>query len=97
MAQIAASLNREMVDQPYRQAVLATDTIDLMAQLAKADAPHIVPNSGSPKPPVIFMFPGIGDHYGNMARGLYTNLPLFQEIFAQCDASLLAVSAHITH
>ncbi len=88
LAQIAASLNREMVDQPYRQAVLATDTIDLMAQLAKADAPHIVPNSGLPKPPVIFMFPGIGDHYGNMARGLYTNLPLFQEIFAQCDASL---------
>lgn len=35
LAQIAASLNREMVDQPYRQAVLATDTIDLMAQLAK--------------------------------------------------------------
>ena len=88
LAQIAASLNREMVDQPYRQAVLVTDTTDLMAQLAKAEAPHIVPNSGLPKPPVIFMFPGIGDHYGNMARGLYANLPLFREIFDQCDAGL---------
>lgn len=84
LPQIAASLNREPLHQPYRQAVLVQNTVALLAQLAKPTTP----GSSDTKSPIIFMFPGIGDHYGNMARGLYTNLPLFREIFDQCDAAL---------
>ncbi len=88
LPQIAASLNREPLHQPYRQAMLVQDTADLLAQLAKLDTKPTPPGSGDTKLPIIFMFPGIGDQYGNMARGLYTNLPLFREIFDQCDAAL---------
>jgi acyl transferase domain-containing protein len=34
------------------------------------------------------MFPGIGDHYLQMGRGLYEAIPYFQEIFDECDAVL---------
>jgi acyl transferase domain-containing protein len=88
LAQITTSLNRELINQPYRQAVLVQDTADLLTQLASSDVKQATPGSGETKSPTIFMFPGIGDHYGNMARGLYTTLPVFQEIFDQCDAGL---------
>ncbi len=88
LAQIVASLCQEVVNQPLRQAALITDTAQLIEQLTQAEAKHGAMSDGSTKPPVIFMFPGIGDHYGNMARELYANLPLFREILEACDATL---------
>ena len=34
------------------------------------------------------MFPGIGDHYLQMGRGLYETIPTFREIVDECDAAL---------
>ncbi len=55
-------------------------------------APAIAPNKGfTGKMPdkqkkVVFMFPGGGTQYVNMARGLYHQEPAFKEIFDTCGA-----------
>lgn len=88
LSQLAGSLVREEANQPFRQAALANDIRQLAELFGKADVKQSTRESGSTTPPLIFMFPGIGDHYGNMARGLYAVLPLFRELFDECDAGL---------
>ena len=34
--------------------------------------------------PVVFLFPGLGDQYPDMARGLYESEPLFREVVDDC-------------
>ncbi|MCB8976725.1 MAG: acyltransferase domain-containing protein [Ardenticatenaceae bacterium] len=81
-------LNQEASNQPIRQAVLSKNSAELAEQLTKAEVRQATSESSSTKPPVIFMFPGIGDHYGNMARGLYAVLPIFREVLDACDVAL---------
>ncbi|MBK8899543.1 MAG: acyltransferase domain-containing protein [Anaerolineaceae bacterium] len=88
LPQIAASLCQETTHLPLRQAVLVNDVTYLAEQLARAEVRQSSRDSTSTSPPVIFMFPGIGDHYANMARGLYTRLPFFREVLDRCDAVL---------
>ncbi len=42
-------------------------------------------------PAVVFMFPGVGDHYLNMGQGLYRAEPLFRAIVDHCCDYLLPV------
>ncbi|TCO70409.1 acyltransferase domain-containing protein [Marinisporobacter balticus] len=36
------------------------------------------------KPPVVFMFAGIGNQYKNIAAGLYKQIPFFKDLFDEC-------------
>jgi acyl transferase domain-containing protein/acyl carrier protein len=40
--------------------------------------------------PMVFLFPGLGDQYPDMARGLYASEPLFREIVDECADRLSA-------
>ncbi len=44
--------------------------------------------------PVVFMFPGLGDHYINMGKGLYQTEPSFREGVDQC-CDLLKFECHL--
>ncbi|MCP4262409.1 MAG: amino acid adenylation domain-containing protein, partial [Planctomycetes bacterium] len=40
------------------------------------------------KRPIVFMFPGLGNHYVNMAKGLYQSEPVFREHIDFCSEKL---------
>ena len=82
--QLAALLGQEETGALFRQAALISDTAHLSEQL-KADE---IKNTAVPPTHTVFMFPGIGDHYLQMGRGLYEAIPFFQEIVDGCDAEL---------
>ncbi len=44
--------------------------------------------AGEGERPVVFLFPGLGDQYPGMARGLYASEPLFREIVDDCAERL---------
>lgn len=81
---IAAHLGQEETGNVFRQAALINNTEELAQQLAA----HEGKNTAVSTPRTIFMFPGIGDHYLQMGRGLYETIPTFREIVDQCDATL---------
>ena len=73
----------------HRRAVIARSTEDAVSALSRLDARNTITGSapaGSRR--VAFMFPGLGNHYVNMARGLYDSAPVFREVFDQCCESL---------
>ena len=45
-------------------------------------------DGGEGERPVVFLFPGLGDQYPDMARGLYAAEPLFREIVDDCAGRL---------
>jgi len=56
----------------HRRALLCRDRDDAIAALASRDPRRLLAGAvESGPPPVVFMFPGLGDHYVGMARGLY--------------------------
>ncbi len=64
----------------------AAEAIERLRALARRDAPgtRVRPLD---KRGVAFLFPGLGDHYVEMARGLYETEPVFRrELDACCDA-----------
>ncbi|MFF5449603.1 FkbM family methyltransferase [Streptomyces sp. NPDC012888] len=75
---------------PYRGALLLSvedpaGSTEIRPQGA-ATAADSGPEAGRP---VAFMFPGLGDHYVGMGRGLYREFPVFREHLDRC-AGLLA-------
>lgn len=86
--QIAASLGQEVTRNGFRQAVVANSSAQLDEQLTKNELQPAAFDAVTQKLPVIFMFPGIGDHYVQMGRGLYTHIAYFREILQECDAGL---------
>lgn len=84
LGQVATLLGQEVRDTAFRQAALINDAAQLTEQLATNEIkPAAVQTSRT-----VFMFPGIGDHYLQMGRGLYETLPYFREIIDECDAAL---------
>lgn len=82
--QFAPLLYQQNSEGTFRQAILAENPATLLANLAKQEVKAVLTS----KAPVIFMFPGIGDHYVKMAQGLYETVPYFREILETCDAGL---------
>jgi len=82
---------------PHARAVVARDRAEAIHLLA---APEGAPGAESASrriargrrpqapPPVVFLFPGLGDHYLHMARGLYEGEEVFQGHFDACAEAL---------
>jgi len=62
----------------YRRAVVCRDAPHAIAQLTEAAAAPAATPAGA-APPVVFMFPGGGNQYPNMARQLHEREPLFKQ------------------
>ncbi len=88
LGQIASFLSQEKIKNGFRQAALITDAAHLAEQLAANEIRNTADQADLQTPRVVFMFPGIGDHYLQMGRGLYTTIPFFKEIVDECDAQL---------
>jgi acyl transferase domain-containing protein len=75
-----------------RRFVLACDAAEAAALLAAASEPTQGGSGvqeGTAARPVVFLFPGLGDQYVDMARELYEEEPAFRAEFDRC-ADLLA-------
>jgi amino acid adenylation domain-containing protein len=70
---------------PHRRALVCRDTEDARQALAGRDPRRLLDAVREPgQRPVAFLFPGVGDHYPGMARGLYDTEPVFREHFDRC-------------
>ena len=70
---------------PHRRALVCRDAAEVRALLTTPD-PARVANAveGSSGRPVVFLFPGLGDHYVDMGRELYATEPRFREELDRC-------------
>jgi phthiocerol/phenolphthiocerol synthesis type-I polyketide synthase E len=76
--------------KPFQQraAMIAYDTAEAGRLLSVGNAQQLVTGAVSTKPELIFMFPGLGDHYPGMGWELYCTQPVFRESVDR-SASLL--------
>ncbi|TFI53952.1 acyltransferase domain-containing protein [Mastigocladus laminosus UU774] len=83
LADVAHTLQREQQAFKHRRIVVCRDTED--ALVALADPKRLLTNIQETKQrPVVFMFPGIGTHYVNMAGELYQVEPVFHACVDYC-------------
>ncbi len=69
----------------YRRAVLAQGVTDALAALKTRDARQVLTDCVETSDrPIAFVFPGLGDQYPNMARGLYEVEPVFRKEVDSC-------------
>ncbi|HEX5709540.1 MAG TPA: SDR family oxidoreductase [Pyrinomonadaceae bacterium] len=72
LADIAYTLHCGRKAFPFRQALVCSGVEDARQTLRARHPQRLLSGvAGADEPPVAFMFPGLGDHYVNMARGLY--------------------------
>ena len=75
----------------HRRMLVCRDQEDAVRSLEQRDAAHTVNSSQVlPERPVAFMFPGVGDHYADMAQELYQTEPTFRDTVDRCCVSLKA-------
>ena len=69
----------------HRRLLVARDAGDALAALSGSDAGRLETFAGAERErPVSFLLPGFGDHYPDMALGLYRDLPAFRRIVDDC-------------
>jgi amino acid adenylation domain-containing protein/non-ribosomal peptide synthase protein (TIGR01720 family) len=82
LADIAYTLSNTRVHHPFRSGQIFRSMDELITGLNKsAPAVKVNPNSTYKS---VFLFPGQGCQYLNMAKGLYTSFTEFSEIFDEC-------------
>lgn len=74
---------------PVRAFVVHRGDDDAAAALGRGGAPRdtkrfVSAFAPANARPVVFMFPGVGDHYLRMAQGLYASAPVFRDTFDWC-------------
>ena len=70
---------------PHCRALVCQDADDAIATLASLDPKRVATRfRESLERPVAFMFPGVGDHYVNMAREFYQTEPVFRKEIDTC-------------
>ncbi|WP_338803445.1 beta-ketoacyl synthase N-terminal-like domain-containing protein [Xenorhabdus griffiniae] len=79
----------------HSRVVVARDREALLNKLAQPTV--IAPQSGKNHKSVVFMFPGQGNQYVNMARELYDSYPTFREHMDRCCAHLESILEHNLH
>src|SRR5262249_36882981 len=74
---------------PLRSAFVCRDTADALQQLEQASKGDVQVEQAKEATSVVFLFPGQGAQYVNMAHMLYTTQPVFRMHIEHC-AQLLA-------
>ncbi|MBP0011794.1 MAG: SDR family NAD(P)-dependent oxidoreductase [Roseofilum sp. SBFL] len=89
LADIAYTLQVGRREFSHRRAVIAENTAEAIATLANG-AMSATPAFDNP--PVVFLFPGQGSQYINMAREVYESEPLFRQ---ECDRCFDILQNHL--
>ena len=79
----------------HRRVLVCRDRADAAAALAAREPRRVLDavRDGEDRP-VAFLFPGVGDHYAGMARGLYEAEPVFRREVDGCAEILLPLLGH---
>lgn len=85
LADIAFTLQVGRVAFNHRRMVVCADSQDGARALSLADPQRVLTaNQTFRDRPVVFMFPGVGDHYVGMGQELYQTEPVFREWVDTC-------------
>ena len=86
LADVAYTLQTGRQRLEFRKAILCGDHPQAIAALNTGDASRVLTSHlrATGKKPVVFMFPGVGDHYPDMAAGLYRSEPVFRDEVQRC-------------
>lgn len=69
----------------YRQMAVCNDTADAINVLENRMPGRLLASLVPEKPkPIVFLFPGVGDHYLDMGRGLYEEVPYYARCVDEC-------------
>ena len=87
LADVAYTLQVGRKRFAYRRALVAAPGHGAGDLLRQGDPERVFEafDEGSPRP-VAFLFPGLGEHYPGMARGLYEAGGIFREVLDRCAA-----------
>ncbi len=88
LADLAWTLQVGRKGLDHRRALVVQDAASAVAALRAASAGVAGRREGTGDRPVAFLFPGLGDQYVGMARGLYEAEPAFREAFDLCVEGL---------
>lgn len=71
---------------PHRRCLVSASREDTIAALAEQNCRRVLSSvkEESAERPVVFMFPGIGDHYVGMGHGLYQDWDVFRQEVDRC-------------
>ncbi|HYH46732.1 MAG TPA: type I polyketide synthase, partial [Thermoanaerobaculia bacterium] len=73
----------------HRRMLVCRSREEACEALARPTAGRVYTGFGeASQRPVVFMFPGLGDHYAGMAAGLYRDEPAFRRAFDRCSELL---------
>lgn len=75
---------------PYRRCLVSASREDAIAALGKENSSRVLSSltDESAARPVVFLFPGIGDHYVGMGHGLYESWDVFRQEVDRCAGIL---------
>jgi acyl transferase domain-containing protein/acyl carrier protein len=79
---------RQLEHRRIAVARTAAEAADALADPKRAVTGSLGKREAEGERPVVFLFPGLGDQYPDMARGLYESEPLFREIVDDCAERL---------
>lgn len=93
LAAVSRALTRRAgAGAAHRRILVAKDAGDAAEALSARDPQRVFTATvadGEEERPVAFLFPGLGEQYVGMARGLYRSEPAFRAAFDQCAELLL--------
>ncbi len=91
LAELALALHRRP-SLMHRRALVCRSADDAVSALKDRNPVRMTTQTGDPADQeILLMFPGVGDHYVGMGRGLYRTDPVFRETVDLCSEYLLSV------
>ncbi|UGY28906.1 SDR family NAD(P)-dependent oxidoreductase [Bradyrhizobium septentrionale] len=89
LADVGHSLRRSRRAFEHRRFLVCRDRAEAIANLRARDPQHLTTGSArAGRPPVTFMFSGLGDHYPGMGWELYCTEPPFRRMVDRCSELL---------
>ncbi|HTR42238.1 MAG TPA: SDR family NAD(P)-dependent oxidoreductase [Pseudomonadales bacterium] len=84
LADVAHTLQTGRQQFSYRRFAVSHSAEGAAAAFKKQEAQKQVLKQGSASRPVVFLLPGVGDHYLGMGHGLYENFDVFRQEMDRC-------------